>query len=324
MKLEERIENVEQKVEEILRLLKNRGQVKSAKVTSDVDIMSVKLFARTLEGISNPIRIAILCRLVENGAYFHELEKLTGLASAPLSFHLKSLKSAGLVYQDANRRKYVVSDLGIKLLEPVKQMAEALNKLETMDLNRYCFLCGKSKMKIDVFPTHFRIWCPKCGGAHGSKWSFDLINVFGAEWRRYGLEKLVESGWKETFNLMEKAIQSNRCINCNAQTKYVFHEDRIEGECLLCGQRFSMRINDLTPQRLFPLWKKHQRIHQKTEGPFEKDGVSCWKITVANEKNEIVAVQYLKVGKGEEVAWEEYGDFPAARSSSSKIIGGQI
>jgi DNA-binding transcriptional ArsR family regulator len=319
MKIEKRLDGIEQKVDGILRLLqKEQKATNIVKKVSEVDTMAVKLYARTLEGLSNPIRIAILSSLAKNGAYYHELAKLTGLSPAPLSFHLKSLKSSGLVYQDARRRKYLVTGLGVKLLALIKQMADALCKLETIDLDRYCFLCSRAKMKVDMFPTHFRIWCPKCGGEHGSKWSFDLLNLFGEEWRRHGLEKLLEAGWKETFKLMKKAVQSDKCINCNAQIKYVFHGDRLEGECLLCGEHYSMRINDLTPDRLFPLWEKHKKIQQRTEGPLEKDGVPCWKITVTNERNEIIAVQYVKVGTGEEVSWEEYVDSQTTASSPSR------
>jgi len=310
MKIEERLAKMEQKIEGILQLLQQeQKEPKIAKKISSTDRISVKLQARTLEGLSNPIRIAILSNLASSGAYYHELEKLTGLPSAPLSFHLKSLKSSGLVYQDANRGKYFATELGVKLLGLIQQMVEALCRFETVDLDRYCFVCSEAKMKIDVFPTYLRIWCPKCGGEHGSKWSFDLLNPFGEEWRRQGVKKLLEIGWKETFKLMGKAVQSGRCINCNAQIEYVFHDDRLEGKCLLCGEHYSMQINDLTPERLFPLWKEHKKLRQKTEGPVEKDGVACWKITVTNERNEIVAVQYVKVGSGEEVAWEEYSNF---------------
>lgn len=321
MKIEERLAKIEQKVEGILQLMqKQQEEPKTVKKVSGVDRMAVKLYARTLEGLSNPIRVAILNKLAERGAYYHELEKLTGLSPAPLSFHLKSLKSSGLVYQEAKRGRYLVSELGVKLLELIKQMADALYKFETADLDRYCFLCGKAKMKIDVFPIYFRIWCPGCGGEHGSKWSFTLSNPFGEEWRRHGVEKLLEIGWKETFKLMKKTVRASRCINCNAQIKYVFHDDRIEAECPLCGEHYSMQINDLTPERLFPLWKKHKRIQQKTEGPLEKDGITCWKITVTNERNEIIAIQYVKVGKGEEVAWEESDDSQTTALPTSETV----
>ena len=66
-----------------------------------------------------------------------------------------------------------------------------------------------------------------------------------------------------------------------------------------------MQINDLTPERLFPLWKKYKQIKQKTEGPIEKNGLSCWKVTVYNKENRTIAIQYIEVGSGKEVYWEE-------------------
>lgn len=318
MKIEERLNKIEEKVDGILRLLQREQKQPKITTKSSVGRMAVKLYAQTIEGLSNPIRIAILSNLAKGGAYYHELERLSGLSSAPLSFHLKTLKSSGLVCQEAKRGRYLATDLGIGLVELLGQMAGTLYKFETADLDRYCFVCGEAKMQIDVFPTYLRIWCPKCGGQHGSKWSFSLSNPFGEEWRRHGVEKLLEKGWKETFKEMKKTVQSGRCINCNAQIKYVFHDDRIEAECPLCGEQYSMQINDLTPKRLFPLWKKHKKIRQETEGPVEKDGVACWKVTVANETNEIIAVQYVEVGTGEEVAWKAFDDFQNTASPSQK------
>jgi len=306
MKLEERVTLLEQEVEQILQTLQGqRKKQKIARGISHTDTKDVKLYAQTLRGVSNPIRIAILNKLAENGSYYHELEKLSGMTSAPLSFHLKTLKSSGLIYQDAKRGKYLITELGLKLLELIDQIAKTLYEFETIELDRYCFSCGEAKMKVDVFPTHFRLWCPKCGGNHGAKWSFSLLNPFGEEWRLHGVEKLIEMGWKESFKLMKEAVSSGRCINCNAQIEYVFYDDKIEGKCPLCGQHYSMQINDLTPSRLFPLWKKHKKIRQKIEGPVEKKGIPCWKITVNDERGRVIAVQHVKVGQGEEVAWKE-------------------
>lgn len=307
MKIEERVTKLEQQLEEVLRIL--QGQRKQPKITrefSHTDDMAVRLYSQTLGGLSNPIRIAILERLAERGLYYNELEKLTGMGSAPLSFHLKALKSSGLVCQDARRGKYSITGLGLSLLELMGQMAKALYNFETIELDRYCFSCGEGQMRLDVFPTHIRIWCPSCGGDHGLKWSFTLLNTFGEEWRQHGIERLIEKGWNETFKLMKGAIRSGRCINCNAQTEYAFHDDRIDGKCPLCGQHYSARIDDLTPDRLFSLWKKHKKIRQKTEGPVEKNGVKCWKITVSDDKGTVIAEQYTKVGEGVEVAWQEF------------------
>jgi len=307
MKLEERVTKLENKLEEILQILQPElKKMKTIKESPHAQKMPIKLYAQTLGGLSNPIRIAILNRLATNGAYYHELEKLSGMPSAPLSFHLRALKSSGLIYQDAKRGKYLITQLGHRLLELIGHLATSLYSYETVELNRYCFSCSQAKMKIDVFPTHLQIWCPKCGGDHGSKWSFTLANPFGEEWRLHGVEKLIDAGWQETFRLMKEAIQSNRCINCNAQIEYVFHEDRVEAKCPLCNQHYSARTNDLTPERLFQLWKKHTKMRQKTDGPVEKEGIRCWEITVTDERNKIIAKQYVKVGKGEEVVWQEF------------------
>lgn len=134
---------------------------------------------------------------------------------------------------------------------------------------------------------------------------FQFVKPF---WRRvavYSVERLIEIGWKESFKLMKEAVQSGRCINCNAQIEYVFYDYRIEGKCPLCGQHYLMQINDLTPSRLFPLWNKYKRIRQKIEDPVEKKGIPCWKITVNDGRSRVIAVQHVKVGEGEEVAWKE-------------------
>jgi DNA-binding HxlR family transcriptional regulator len=307
MKLEDRITKLEQEIKQIYQTLQRQPETsKTGRRISHQDNMAVRLYSQTLGGLSNPIRIAILDRLAEKDSYYRELEKLTGISSAPLNFHLKTLKSSGLICQDVKRGKYSVTELGLRLLELIDQMAKALYDFETVELDRYCFLCSEAQMKLDVFPTHLRIWCPKCGGDHGSSWSFTLLNVFGEEWRQHDIEKLIETGWNETFKLIKNAIRSSRCMNCNAQTEYVFHDDRIDGKCPLCGQHYSVRTNDLTPDRLFSLWKKHKKIRQKTEGPVEKEGVMCWRVSVSDDKGAIIAEQYIKIGEGVEVAWREF------------------
>jgi len=54
----------------------------------------------------------------------------------------------------------LIAELALKLLEMIDQIAKALYEFEITELDRYCFLCGDAKMKADVFPTHFRFWCP--------------------------------------------------------------------------------------------------------------------------------------------------------------------
>jgi len=305
MKIEERLSNIEGKIEQIIRLLQKKE--KTQKIVKKISKeQNIRLYTRILEGISNPLRVAILYKLVKGVVSFSDLQKLTGLAPAPLDFHLKNLKSIGLVIQDRRRGRYSITNLGLSLLKLIGEIAEAIYKVDTVDLDYYCFLCGKAKMKMDIFPTHLRIWCPSCGGTEGSRWSFSLLNPFGEEWKQHKIEELLEEGWRRTFEMIKKAMESKKCMNCNAQIEYTYHPDRIEAKCPLCGAHFSMQINDLTPERLFPLWKKYKQIKQKTEGPIEKNGLSCWKVTVYNKENRIIAVQYVEVGSGKEVYWEEF------------------
>ncbi len=307
MNIEERLDRIEKQIREILTVLKEKKETKTPYKSISSSKVEVRTYAEILKGLANPIRIMILNKLAKEGElYYTEIQKITGLPPATLNFHLRTLKSSYLIYQDSSRGKYFITELGKKLLETLKQLANALYNYETVELDRYCFVCGKAKMKVDVYPTHFKVWCPVCGGEHGSKWSFDGINPFGEEWKRYGLEELIEKGLKETYKLIRESMDTKRCINCNAQIKYVFKEDRIEGKCQVCGQSFSMQINDLTLDRLLPLWKKYKKISQKTEGPVEKNGFSCWKITVFDQHGKIIATQFLEVGTGKEIAWEEH------------------
>lgn len=306
MNIEERLNSLEEKIQEILWILKEKEKAKTLHKEITPSKVSVRTYAEILKGLANPIRIMILNRLTEEGLYYTDIEKMTRLPPATLNFHLRMLKSSYLIYQDSSRGKYFITELGERLLELLEQLADTLYTYETVELDRYCFVCGKAKMKIDIYATHFRIWCPACGGEHGSKWSFDGINPFGEEWKRHSIDELLEKGWKETYKLFKEAIEAKRCVNCNAQIEYVFKEDRIEAECQACGQRFSMQINDLSMDRLLPLWKKYKRISQKTEGPVEKNGIPCWKITVFDQNGKVIATQFLEVGTGKEVAWEEY------------------
>lgn len=61
----------------------------------------------------------------------------------------------------------------------------------------------------------------------------------------------------------------------------------------------------LNPEQTLSIVEEIQKDTAKDRGPGEKKGIPCWKITVNDGRGRVIAVQHVKVGEGEEVAWKE-------------------
>lgn len=85
---------------------------------SDDDI--AKLFL----ALSSPFRIKILKALRKEDRYFLEIAEMLGILHSAAHFHLKKLSKQGLVSQERDRGKYVITQAGEKTLELIEEFSK--------------------------------------------------------------------------------------------------------------------------------------------------------------------------------------------------------
>ena len=294
MDLEQRLESLEARLQALEdRLGARTDPEKQGTVLGEIP---VDVYANVLKGLANPMRLTLLARIQEKSRYNSELARMTGLAPAPLNFHLTTLKSSGLISQEAPRGKYVITALGLETLRNVAGLADRLNQYQTVELDRYCVKCGKARMKIDIYPTYFQGWCPACGGEHGKKWTSTGMNPYGEDWKHKDLDDFVDEGWRLEGELLSQAISEGRCINCGARINFQAEDHRITGTCPACGNYHCKSLNNATMEAILSLSRKYKKIGHKVEGPLKKHGTMCWKATITTPDGTLV--QYLETRTG--------------------------
>lgn len=92
---------------------------------SDTLIEQAHATAEQLKLIANPLRLAVLCTLVESNKNVTELTELTGASQTLMSNHLAVLRKAGIVDYERDHRtlNYYLKDQRMKdVLETLHQV----------------------------------------------------------------------------------------------------------------------------------------------------------------------------------------------------------
>jgi len=297
MSVEERILELEAEIKKLrIEINKIKDELKLRKKVELVFPYSI--YANILKGLAHPIRVLLLKLISDNGRYFAELLELTRLSPATLNFHINALKVAGLVRQDVERGKYEITDLGRQFLDILMDLNVKLGEFETKELDLYCFKCGEARILADISPFYIRLWCPNCGGEHGSTWCLFLLNPFGEDWRHKNLDVLIKESIMYSYKQTGDSLKESRCINCGVKIKYKHYEDRIVGECKVCGFKISLDIHDISLDRLAEYWIRYRKIKEKLEGRVKRKGKECWKVSLLDSKGEVKLIQYIEVKTG--------------------------
>lgn len=259
--------------------------------------------ANLLKGLSHPIRITLLTKIADGGKYHSELAEITRISPAPLNFHLNTLRAAGLISQETVRGKYVPTETGLLLLSTIARISESLTHFEVTELDRYCILCGEAKMKIAVYPYSFQAFCPSCGvreeGPPNWKWTMTGLNPYGEDWKHHDIEDFVDEGWKEEDTEIKQYLNDGKCPWCGSKVDYTITDDRTRGTCPACEGLIDRNVDWASDDVLLPFWKKYKKIKQKVEGPMERNGIPCWKITLSTLDQKHKAIQYRRTKTGE-------------------------
>ena len=279
---------------------KDRKNVQE-KTNIDLNEQSVNVYARILRGLSNPIRIVMLLKVSKDGKYNNELAKITGLGSASLNYHLVELRSSGLISQETSRGKYVITGLGLEALSLMTNLGRRASYKDTIEIDRYCWLCNKATMKIDIYPTYFQCWCPACGGEHGKKWSMTGVNPYGEDWRLQNLDDFLDKGWKMIEELLKESIKDGKCHQCGAKINYLYEDRRVHGYCPGCGSHNCWSFNNVEFNIMLPIWRRYKNIKHLVKGPVERNGVNCWEVSVSTDDDQFSVTQYRKLKSGDVV-----------------------
>lgn len=215
-----------------------------------------------LRSLSNPIRMRLLYGLAQ-GASLSELEVMLGLTKAELGFHLRTLQVYGLVKPS---RLAELTTQGIWLVSFLEEVSEKLTTGEDIETSFTCWSCGKERVQATVYPDHFKLWCPACGGERGRKQILVTgQNQAGSSWQELDLTTLVSEGIREDIDVMLSMFEKVVCRECGAGLNIKEKENRVKAECPYCGEHYQgptgpqlteylNKVYDAVSHSSFTLW----------------------------------------------------------------------
>ncbi|MFX1520258.1 MAG: cobalamin-dependent protein [Promethearchaeota archaeon] len=92
-------------------------------ITSDKIMFSEEKIYNILSSLSNKVRLKILKVLWQESLQFSDIEEKIEVKGGHLQFHIGKLKDEGLVTQEKNRGKYLISKKGRKIIAIINQIA---------------------------------------------------------------------------------------------------------------------------------------------------------------------------------------------------------
>ncbi|GEM_PF-1518225 len=117
---------------------------------------SVDQMAGAMKALAYPQRIKILQSLSQQGMYFSELSKLTGLKTTALNNNLSILVDAELVTQEHKKGRYLATDTGKQLLMALSSVLSGMSPTASSYIKQYHRLYNLSRVRkqvLDGVPT---------------------------------------------------------------------------------------------------------------------------------------------------------------------------
>jgi methylmalonyl-CoA mutase cobalamin-binding domain/chain len=102
--------------------------VSQESIDTDKIVFSEKKIHKILSSLSNKVRLRILRVLWQKAFQFSEIEENISVKGGHLQFHIGKLKEEGLVKQEKNRGKYLITQKGRKIIEIINQIASLVEK----------------------------------------------------------------------------------------------------------------------------------------------------------------------------------------------------
>lgn len=102
--------------------------VSQESISIDEIVFSEEKIHKILSSLSNKVRLRILRVLWQEALQFSEIEENISVKGGHLQFHIGKLKDEGLVKQEKNRGKYIITHKGRKIIAIINQIALLVDK----------------------------------------------------------------------------------------------------------------------------------------------------------------------------------------------------
>ena len=188
-----------------------------------------------LKSLSNPVRVRLLYGLAQ-GLTPGDLCESLGITGPELEYHLLALETYGFITKDGG--DFSLSSQGIWMVEFLEEVSEKLTSSKDMGLPFTCWQCGKARLWATVYPDHFKLWCPSCGGTENDR-RFLMVgqNPSGMSWIKEPRDLIIK-GVKLEVDVIRSMLEKGVCRECGSTISITESDDRIEAACPFCGEQY--------------------------------------------------------------------------------------
>jgi len=189
-----------------------------------------------LKSLSNPARVKLLYGLAQ-GTEPREMMESLGLTVAELDYHLRALHTYGLVTRKADG--FALTSRGIWLVEFLEQVSEKLTTGRDTRTPLHCWQCGGAEVWATVYPDHFKLWCPSCGGTENDRrFLITGQNLAAMSWTEGDPKELIFEGVRLEVAVLRRMLERGDCRECGGPLMIVRSGDRVKATCPFCGEQF--------------------------------------------------------------------------------------
>jgi len=199
-----------------------------------------------LKSLSNPVRVKLLYGLAQ-GSKVDEIGEEVGLSEAELAYHLRALYTYGLIAHTGSNGDtgdgWELTSRGTWLIEFLEEVSEKLTTGRDIETDLRCWRCGE-ELSVTVYPDHFKLWCPGCGGERGSRQILATgQNPIGVSWRDGSMRDTVLEGVQLEIDVLGAMLEREECRECGGSLSIVERDDRVEATCPSCGEQYQVGRN---------------------------------------------------------------------------------
>lgn len=189
-----------------------------------------------LRSLSNPIRVKLLYGLAQ-GMKTDQVAQSLDLTAAELDYHLRALETCGLINRTTD--DCALTSHGVFLVEFLELVSERLTTGREVKTPLRCWECGEAEAWATVYPDHFKLWCPSCGGARNERrFLITGQNPVGMSWSEGDVSGLIVEGVRLELDVLGTMLERGRCRECGASLTIVESGDRVKAACPFCGEEF--------------------------------------------------------------------------------------
>jgi Zn finger protein HypA/HybF involved in hydrogenase expression len=189
-----------------------------------------------LKSLSNPVRVRLLYGLAQGTRPGDVCESLD-ITGPELEYHLLALETYGLITREGG---VTLSPQGIWLVEFLEGVSEKLTTGKDIESPLTCWQCGEANLWATVYPDHFKLWCPSCGGTEKDRTILMVgQNPSGMSWTQEP-KKLIIEGVKLEVEVIRSMLKKGKCRECGGKLPITESNAHIVANCQFCGEQFQI------------------------------------------------------------------------------------